>query len=890
LVAVRRLGEHDVAGASVPSFPSGKGIEIARSVGGLPSAALWQIPGVNTIRDCSVIALLRSTSGAVDSAVSLRVPSPHAVSLTGYALQLNGTHLNILLHIGGGAALLNAIPFPVSLNENVWLRFDAINIAGGGVLLRGKAWTGAIDDEPAIFQVSFTHNTTPHANPGLVGVMVPAGAITVQCGYFRLRSLFNSLNETLRHSKPASYLPVAEIPAIPDVATVSLSPAEVSLGSDLGKRAQVSISFSDHPGTDFGELYDAGTHWAKFRGRQLFRRGQPLRIIRGSLGQNYLDMERRNYVLESFSGPSRDRTFSIVGQDVLKFADSDRAQVPKMSNGSLLAGISDVDLVAALSPAGVGAQYPASGIANIGGSEIVFFTRIGDTVNIVRGQFGTTPTTHGAQERFQLCVIVQAATPAAIIASLLGQFAGVANSFIPLSEWEAECAANLGLFYTRLLAEPTSVRQVLNELIEQAGLAVWVDEIANKIRLQVLKGIPTDAFEFNETNTIVGTIQSQEQPSKVATEVWTYYGTRNPLESLDEPNNYRSSLVTIATEQESLLGQSAIKKVFATWIPAFGITAAQRTNSIHISRFSAPPRRVTFAVMRGAVGVPEPKLADGYQIRWFGNQNEAGEPTTAPIQVTRINPTEDRIEVEAEEMIFRQNQVVNVVDRVITIDSPINNLFLPSIYQAIFPVPTPQDVSDGVNLAVVIATNVSVGSASTALVAFDVGGPANWPPGFPIQIQIAAGGRIQGRGGDGGGFPASGVPSAPTVGGLALRTRVPMSLVNSGFVWGGGGGGGTAASPGGPGIGGGGAGTFGGLAGPKFAIGIPAAQNGSPDAGGAGSTLGSSIGGAGGGPGLPGVAGSGITLSQPGAPAGPAVDGTAFVTYTVPGDIRGPLI
>jgi hypothetical protein len=324
------------------------------------------------------------------------------------------------------------------------------------------------------------------------------------------------------------------------------------------------------------------------------------------LGDDFGSMERRHYVLESFNGPNRDGSFVIVAQDILKFADNDRAQAPRISNGSLLAPINNVTTSATLAPSGIGnAEYPASGIVAIGGEEICTFTRAGDALTLTRGQFGTVAAEHEAEDRVQLCLNFVAQKPSAIANVLLTQYADIDASYIPLSEWEDECDAHLQRLYTRPIAEPTGVNKLLSELIEQAGLAMWPDEVAQKIRLQVLRSIPTTAFRFDEANTLVSSIQSQEQPSKRITQCWTYYGVRNPLDSLDEPKTYRSTFATVATEKESLNGQAVIRKIFATWIPAFGEATAQRVNDIQLGRFATPPRLITFSTMRGS-GVPDP--------------------------------------------------------------------------------------------------------------------------------------------------------------------------------------------------------------------------------------------------------------------------------------------
>ena len=204
------------------------------------------------------------------------------------------------------------------------------------------------------------------------------------------RPNFTNVPVTLRFAVPTDYLP-DDIEAIPSIRSAEISPGTVSLGENLGERATLTVSFEDHRWSDTGPGFDKylderaydpfkqGTFWGKFRARQPFLRGRPIRLIRGFLGQTLTEMETRHYLIESFDGPSPNGgVYKIVGKDVLKLADGDRSKAPRLSNGFLVAAITDVDTSATLSPSGIGnIEYPTSGVAAIGGKEIVEFTRSG---------------------------------------------------------------------------------------------------------------------------------------------------------------------------------------------------------------------------------------------------------------------------------------------------------------------------------------------------------------------------------------------------------------------------------------------------------------------------------------------------------------------------------
>ena len=742
-----------------------------------------------------------------------------------------------------------------------------------------------------------TYGTTTAAGtcPAVLGVDSPARCFNTPktCP---VRASFVNQAVTLRFAQAADYLP-ASIDSLPSIKAVSFTPAVISLGEDLGQRASVSVTFHDHPHSDTGpagdkylstrgyDPYKQGSWWGKFRARQPYLRGRPLRLIRGLEGQALAAMDTRHYVVESFDGPNPDGSYTLTAKDVLKLADDDRSQAPKLSNGFLLAGITSTATTATLSPSGIGAsEYPASGKVAIGGKEICAFTRSGDTLTLTRGQANTTAVAHSAQDRVQLVLEYTGADAADIIADLLETYAGIPSTYIPLTAWQTETGAFLQTVYTALIPEPTGVRKLVSELVEQAALAMWWDDVNRQIRLQVLRAISPQATTFDDTVTLAGTLRNKEQPEKRLSQVWTYFAQRNPLERLDNADNYRSVALTLDLQAQSDYGTPAIKKIYSRWIPALGRSVALRLNALQLGRYRDPPRLLSFDLFRYGSAVPV--LGGGYYVQSWHFQDETGARTPVPVQITRLNPSADRYALEATELLFTEIEGgATGGDRVLIVDSDMQNLNLRTAHDTIFPVPTGSE-SPAVTVRCIVEEGVTVGSASTASPAFDVG---TWPAGITVVLEVR--GRIQGAGGLGGSYWGAGVNAAQP-GGPALYTRRAISLeIASGEIWGGGGGGGGSSRLGGTFSGGGGAGTVPGAAGPANPS--PGAAGTSEAGGDGGSSSGFVDGGDGGGPGLAGGAGllfQGVdNLVTPGGAAGAAIDGVSYVTVTTgPGDRRGP--
>jgi hypothetical protein len=454
--------------------------------------------------------------------------------------------------------------------------------------------------------------------------------------------------QTFRFAEPTDYLP-AEFDAIPNIASVRYDAAMISLGENLGQRASLTVTFRDHKHVMDGESFDSGTFWGKWRARYGQKlRGRPITLIRGVAGQSLEDMERRFFFVESTDGPTPDGTYTITAKDLLKFADDDRAQAPRLSNGRLAGSIDSDDAAAVLAPEGIGnLEYPASGHICLAGKEIVAFTRSGDNLTITRAQLGSPAMDHSAGDRAQLVLYYDGDDPADIISDLLTTYGGVDSQYIPLSEWQAETAANLGLIYARAITEPTAVSKLVSEIVEQAALAVWWDERARIVRLQVLKEIATDAAVFDEDVILEGSLKVKDQPSKRISQIWTYYGQRNPADRGDNEDNYRAALANVDLQSEGEYGGPIIRKITGKWVAT--ITAAERLNQIQLSRFRDPPRKFNFDLFLGETI----SAGGGYRLRWRQNQDMDGAIVEegAPIQVVKVAVEPGVVHVEAEEML-----------------------------------------------------------------------------------------------------------------------------------------------------------------------------------------------------------------------------------------------
>lgn len=498
--------------------------------------------------------------------------------------------------------------------------------------------------------------------------------------------------------------------AIPSLQSISITPAIIEPGLSLGQRETAQVVFRDHRDSDvltdpyYAERsydpFDLGTFWGKIRARLPSLRGATMRIYRGENGDDLADMDSWTYVIETAQGPAGGR-FTIKAKDPLKFLDGDRAQAPAVTPGILADAIDDQDGPVNLSPSGVGdAYYPTSGYVAIGGSEICSFTRVGDVMTLTRGQEGTDAQDHDQFEGVQLVLVYSGESPADIVYDLLTEYTDINPLWIPISDWQNEMSLYINRLYSAKIAEPTPVKKLINELIEQVGLVMWADLKAERINMTALRPVPATASLYTEDRILNGSFSTKEQLEKRVSQVWTYIGLRNPLADLTDRSNYQSVVVSLdeTGADEEYGNLPAIKKVFSRWITTTNRSAASRLNSLLLSRYRDPPRRIGYSLFRSDA---PPGLGRGAQVNHFDLQGATGQSENVSTQVVSLEATDDRFEIMAEELDFS----IEDDEKIIFIDQNDININLRELYDELFGPPTTYD-----KITFVIESGVYVGT------------------------------------------------------------------------------------------------------------------------------------------------------------------------------------
>lgn len=684
--------------------------------------------------------------------------------------------------------------------------------------------------------------------------------------------------KTLRFGQYDRPLP-PNIACIPLLSSARVTNARVMPGETIGERATLSATFANAPHGDAGidkyivdrtyDPFNQGTFWGKFRARNTYLEARPIRIYRGYYGQTLAEMDCEHFVIETLQGPDASGNVTINAVDFMRLLNSEKAQAPTPNNGYTNASVSAGATSFTLLPTGIGdEEYPSSGDAVLGQEE-VSFTRSGDVFTV-----SALAEDHDEGEVLQLVLDYTAQTADAIVDDLVVNYSPLDSSYTNPTAWAEIVASFADVLYTRRIPKPTPVVELLNELVEQAGLVIFGNTRTQKIEFDVLRPKPTTGLPLGPDVILRDSLKQIDQPKKRFSQVWVFYGKKNIFED-DEPTNYYSAVIFPVADSQ--YDTPSIKKIFSKWIPSTARSVATDVAARAIARYKFPPRKLMFSLFAQNTR----NLGEVIQITDPAFETATGEQDTINAIITGWTPSTEKHDYEAEEYSIDADSFEG--DKVIQFDHDVYNIDLRAEYDALY---ASVDESPGAPAIIfIVNAGVVVGSTTTGGYAMSSG---TWPSGVEPTVIIRAGGYVVGRGGDGAVFGGE----DGFDGGPALRVTSAISVNNLGTIGGGGGGGGHGQSTG-TGLvytypGGGGAGRVAGRGGgtsfdPEF---NDVAGDGSITTGGAGAN---NIGGAGGDLGEDGESG-GEAVGTAGGAAGTAVNGESLITYINVGTILGARI
>ncbi|MCK4501180.1 hypothetical protein KAU11_11835, partial [Candidatus Babeliales bacterium] len=424
---------------------------------------------------------------------------------------------------------------------------------------------------------------------------------------------------TLSFAKPQSDLP-DEVYIIPSVKSISTSPGRINVGGrsgkdqPLGRRAQITVSFQDHPHSDnftdpylSSRTYDPliqGTFWGKWLKRNPYHQGRALRLYEGYYGQTIAEMRVRHYVIDTITLPDSKGNVKLVAKDILTLADNKKAQAPTLSTGMLLTDITDTttDIIVTSAIIGDYTSYPTdiirieeeliryTGLYTNGDGNLVF-------TGLTRGSDNTIASSHDLEDTVQACLEYDITRPDLVAYDLITNYGNVLPTQIDIIGWNSEGGDWLATYtVTRIISEPTGVTELLGQLCEQALMYMWWDEYEALVKLRVLHP-PLEVVPLitEEGNLLQNSVSIKTETDLVATEIWASYNPINPV-NIKERKDFKTTtaLIDAVLESSFALGVRKVYSIIASWIQSDAIIT-QLTSTL-LYRYSSAPIFLTFTL------------------------------------------------------------------------------------------------------------------------------------------------------------------------------------------------------------------------------------------------------------------------------------------------------
>lgn len=481
------------------------------------------------------------------------------------------------------------------------------------------------------------------------------------------KAAYNNVPLTLRFidnvensPKTTTYFPVL-MKVSETSSSVNIAGSDDELGP-LGRRATISVSLKDFPyddqltdkyrlerisgvaQTDEGGYnpLDRQTFFTKLRARWPYYTGRAMRVITGYLDNGVLtDTQTRRYIITDFK-INDDNDITISGKDILALADDKKALVPEPSRGRLLIAMDATTsgLVRALTPTGIGAEYPVSGFACIG-SEVMAFTRVGDNMTfITRGDKKTIASTHSINDTVQVCFVADNLRIDTLIQDWLVTYAKVPLAFLDTVNWAAEVDVWLPfLNLTGVITKPTGVATIVGEMA-LLGASIWWDAVAQKIKLRANRPVYGDTvIKITDDEDIIS-ISRDDQDEKRLTQVHFYTAQADPTKGDKTKSNYDTVVVSVDADAEGVNAHNdtRVKEVFSRWLTGGGENIAALLSLRLLKRFNIAPAKYTIVLDNKdkAIG-----LADVIEATSRLVSNDAGKSAPTLLQVTKKTETKD---------------------------------------------------------------------------------------------------------------------------------------------------------------------------------------------------------------------------------------------------------
>jgi hypothetical protein len=241
---------------------------------------------------------------------------------------------------------------------------------------------------------------------------------------------------------------------------------------------------------------------------------------------------------------------------------------------------------------------------------------------------------HKEDDVVQVCKYFDGVRVDELVRQLLVNWAGIDSSYITFADWQAEADDWLSAYvFSGLITKPTGVKNLLEE-ISRHSVLLWWDERTQKFKFKALQPFPGKGVPiYSDANNIIAdSVSLSRDPSMRASQVWFYYGVRNPVLRLDETRNYANLhlVADLDSEAEEQYGEKQLVKIYSRWVRSTGLGIAIEVAGRYLAEY-----RNTKTLVRIKTDIKDDSRWTGDQIilqtRYY--QSDEGDDEPQPFQI-----------------------------------------------------------------------------------------------------------------------------------------------------------------------------------------------------------------------------------------------------------------
>jgi hypothetical protein len=404
----------------------------------------------------------------------------------------------------------------------------------------------------------------------------------------------------------------------PNLIKATSTAPKIDPGKSIGFRATATAEIRDFVDGDEYALpspYDdrrvSGSHFLKLLARNHVK-NRRARVIKGFNPFDYdeANCQIESYVIDEISQPSESGIVYIKMIDELILTESAKSKVPELSKGQLNGDINAV--VGALTfTSTIIDEYgavSATGHICIEKEVMAYTVATSTTMTITRSRFGTEAKEHKSLETIQKCVAFDDVNIIDIITQLITDHTNIPASYIPTAEWAALKAGDLAAYnLTNVLFKPDDIKKILNELIQIAGLSMYVDVIENSLKIITVPdfSIPQISYD-DDQHLILGSVKAPFKDKEQITRQSIFWDKSSVTDG-NEDRNYRKRFQVIDSIVEApadIYTTSEPTPFKCNWLinssedNQLATSYAQR----NVNRFSQIPREISFDIDQNYIG------------------------------------------------------------------------------------------------------------------------------------------------------------------------------------------------------------------------------------------------------------------------------------------------